>query len=67
MSKALELPRLSEKVSLKGSGTSCGQGGGVSGGHRLQGISDWLWFLRGGGGGGTARQNFNRYFSGCFG
>ena len=65
MSKALELPRLSEKVSLKGSGTSCGQGGGVSKGHRLQGISDWLWFLREGGGG-TARQNFNRYFSGRF-
>ena len=47
MSEALELPRLSEKLSLRGSGTSCSRKG-VSRGHRLRDISDWLWFLRGG-------------------
>ena len=47
MSKALELPKLSKKISFRGSGTSWGRGG-VSRGDRLRGGWDWLWFLCGG-------------------
>ena len=66
MSKALGLPRLSEKVSLKGSGTSCGQGGGGFQGPSVTGYLRLALVFAWGGGGAQRGKILIAIFRGVF-